>query len=231
MSLTLGSERARHHRRPLRVTVATRRVGDAPARRLFPAPSDVPGHHMAVETEGGSAGRRCQTPTMIVVQGVFRVHEAERERYLAESAETQRISRSEPGCLEYVLAADPLDAQRVVLSERWSSPRRARCPHPSARGSSCSSRSRRRDAGGCAEPRDRLLRGEPDRRHVTSARPRCGARTAAEPECICSVVPAVGAPMRQTAASTATPALPYRPYSPLASRALRIFDHRFQTRG
>ena len=58
---------------------------------------------------------------MIVVQGVFRVHEAERERYLAESAETQRISRSEPGCLEYVLAADPLDAQRVVLSERWSS--------------------------------------------------------------------------------------------------------------
>ena len=48
---------------------------------------------------------------MIVVQGVFRVHEAERERYLAESAETQRISRSEPGCLEYVLAADPLDAR------------------------------------------------------------------------------------------------------------------------
>ena len=58
---------------------------------------------------------------MIVVQGVFRVPEADREQYLAESAETQRISRSEPGCLEYVLAADPLDAERVVLSERWSS--------------------------------------------------------------------------------------------------------------
>jgi quinol monooxygenase YgiN len=58
---------------------------------------------------------------MIVVQGVFRVREADRERYLAESAETQRISRAEPGCLEYVLAADPLDADRVVLSERWSS--------------------------------------------------------------------------------------------------------------
>ena len=58
---------------------------------------------------------------MIVVQGVFRVREADRERYLAESAETQRISRAEPGCLEYVLAADPLDAERVVLSERWSS--------------------------------------------------------------------------------------------------------------
>ena len=58
---------------------------------------------------------------MIVVQGVFRLREADREKYLAESAETQRISRAEPGCLEYVLAADPLDAERVVLSERWSS--------------------------------------------------------------------------------------------------------------
>jgi quinol monooxygenase YgiN len=58
---------------------------------------------------------------MIIVQGVFRVREADREQYLTESAETQRISRTEPGCLEYVLAADPLDAARVVLSERWAS--------------------------------------------------------------------------------------------------------------
>ena len=58
---------------------------------------------------------------MIVVQGVFQVRAADREQYLADSAETQRISRAEPGCLEYVLAADPLDTERVVLSERWSS--------------------------------------------------------------------------------------------------------------
>jgi quinol monooxygenase YgiN len=58
---------------------------------------------------------------MIVVQGVFRVREADREQYLTESAETQRISRAEPGCLEYVVAADPVDAARVVLSERWAS--------------------------------------------------------------------------------------------------------------
>jgi quinol monooxygenase YgiN len=57
---------------------------------------------------------------MIIVQGVFRFHAADRERYLAESLETQRISRGESGCLEYVLAADPLDPERVVLSERWS---------------------------------------------------------------------------------------------------------------
>ena len=56
---------------------------------------------------------------MIIVQGVFRVAAENREQYLAESLETQRISRGEQGCIEYVLAADPLEADRVVLSERW----------------------------------------------------------------------------------------------------------------
>jgi quinol monooxygenase YgiN len=57
---------------------------------------------------------------MIIVQGVFRVTADDRERYLAESLETQRVSRGERGCIEYVVAADPLDPQRVVLSERWA---------------------------------------------------------------------------------------------------------------
>lgn len=58
---------------------------------------------------------------MIVVLGAFRVSAADREQYLAESLENQRISRAEPGCLEYALAPDPLDPERVVLSERWAS--------------------------------------------------------------------------------------------------------------
>jgi quinol monooxygenase YgiN len=56
---------------------------------------------------------------MIIVQGRFRVAPEDREQYLADSGETQRISRSEQGCIEYVIAADPLEADRVVLSERW----------------------------------------------------------------------------------------------------------------
>ena len=56
---------------------------------------------------------------MIIVQGVFRIAPEDRERYLADSLETQRISRGERGCIEYVFAADPLEADRVVLSERW----------------------------------------------------------------------------------------------------------------
>ncbi len=60
-----------------------------------------------------------ETRRMIVVQGVFRIAEEDCEQYLAESLETQRISRSEPGCLEYVIAADPHEPSRLVLSERW----------------------------------------------------------------------------------------------------------------
>jgi quinol monooxygenase YgiN len=57
---------------------------------------------------------------MVIVQGVFRVAPDARDAYLAESVETMRTSRSEHGCLEYVLAADPVEPDRVVLSERWA---------------------------------------------------------------------------------------------------------------
>ena len=35
------------------------------------------------------------------------------------AAPPMRISRAEPGNLEYVIAADPIEADRVILSERW----------------------------------------------------------------------------------------------------------------
>lgn len=65
------------------------------------------------------AGDRCETGPMIIVQGVFEVEAGQREQYLAETLETQRISRSEDGCIEYVFAADPVKPGRVILSERW----------------------------------------------------------------------------------------------------------------
>ena len=58
---------------------------------------------------------------MVIVQGVFRVNPNERERFLAQSADNMRASRADKGCLEYVLAPDPLDPERVILSERWES--------------------------------------------------------------------------------------------------------------
>ena len=58
---------------------------------------------------------------IVIVQGVFTVDPSERDRFVEASMEGMRSSRSEAGCLEYVMAADPLDPERVVLSERWES--------------------------------------------------------------------------------------------------------------
>jgi quinol monooxygenase YgiN len=59
--------------------------------------------------------------TMVIVQGVFSVDSNDRDRFVQTSVEAMRSSREEAGCLEYVVAADPLDPERVVLSERWES--------------------------------------------------------------------------------------------------------------
>ena len=57
----------------------------------------------------------------VIVQGAFTLDPDERDRFVEASAESMRSSRQEAGCLEYVMAADPLDPERVVLSERWES--------------------------------------------------------------------------------------------------------------
>src|SRR3984957_21289030 len=58
---------------------------------------------------------------IVIVQGVFSVDPSERDRFVETSVEAMRSSRQEDGCLEYVIAADPLDPERAVLSERWES--------------------------------------------------------------------------------------------------------------
>ena len=57
----------------------------------------------------------------VIVQGTFSVDPSERDRFVETSMDAMRSSRQEEGCLEYVMAADPLDPERVVLSERWES--------------------------------------------------------------------------------------------------------------
>lgn len=58
---------------------------------------------------------------MVIVQGVFTLEPEERDRFVEASIEGMRSSRQEEGCLEYVMAADPLDRERAILSERWES--------------------------------------------------------------------------------------------------------------
>ncbi len=58
---------------------------------------------------------------IVIVQGVFTLDPNERDKFVETSVEGMRSSRQEEGCLEYVMAADPLDPERAVLSERWES--------------------------------------------------------------------------------------------------------------
>ena len=58
---------------------------------------------------------------MVIVGGRFEVNPQERDAFLAERHEIMRTSRGEDGCLEYTFAADPLEADRVILFERWES--------------------------------------------------------------------------------------------------------------
>ena len=57
----------------------------------------------------------------VIVQGAFSLDPNERDRFVEASVEGMRASREEEGCIEYVMAADPLDPGRVILSERWES--------------------------------------------------------------------------------------------------------------
>jgi quinol monooxygenase YgiN len=58
---------------------------------------------------------------MVIVGGTFEFDPNQREAFLDSRYEMMRTSRAEPGCLEYTFAADPIDATRVVLYERWAS--------------------------------------------------------------------------------------------------------------
>jgi quinol monooxygenase YgiN len=57
---------------------------------------------------------------MLIVAGSFDVDPAERDAFLAGRLDSMRATRDEPGCLEYVMSADPIEPNRVVLFERWA---------------------------------------------------------------------------------------------------------------
>ena len=58
---------------------------------------------------------------MIIVTGAFTLDPADRDAFVAGMAARLTSTRTEPGCLEYVIAADPADAGRAVLLEKWES--------------------------------------------------------------------------------------------------------------
>lgn len=60
----------------------------------------------------------------IIVAGWMDYEPADRDTMLAHLVEVGRRTREEePGCLDYAMTADPADARRIRVYERWVSQR------------------------------------------------------------------------------------------------------------
>ena len=62
-----------------------------------------------------------EAPFVIIVSGMLYVDAAVRDAYLADCLETIDLARAAPGCLDFHLAADPLEAERINVYEAWES--------------------------------------------------------------------------------------------------------------
>jgi quinol monooxygenase YgiN len=58
---------------------------------------------------------------MVIVAGTLEVDPAKRDTFLRDRETSIRTSRAEPGCITYVLSADPIEPGIVNVFERWES--------------------------------------------------------------------------------------------------------------
>jgi quinol monooxygenase YgiN len=58
---------------------------------------------------------------MIVVSGWLRVEPSDRDAYLAGSRAVIETARTTPGCVDFSLSADLVDADRINIFEQWDS--------------------------------------------------------------------------------------------------------------
>jgi quinol monooxygenase YgiN len=58
---------------------------------------------------------------VLIVAGTGYVDPATREELVESLAPALRRARTAPGCLDYVVAADPIEPDRVNIYERWES--------------------------------------------------------------------------------------------------------------
>lgn len=58
---------------------------------------------------------------MIIVAGFLRVDPDQRTSYLQDCEGVIRAGRSAPGCIDFHMSADPLEADRINIFEQWDS--------------------------------------------------------------------------------------------------------------
>ncbi|HEX4225301.1 MAG TPA: antibiotic biosynthesis monooxygenase family protein [Pseudonocardiaceae bacterium] len=56
---------------------------------------------------------------MVIVAGYLMVDPGQRESYLADCVAVVEQARQTPGCLDFSISADLLDAGRIAIFERW----------------------------------------------------------------------------------------------------------------
>ena len=59
--------------------------------------------------------------SMIIVSGRIYVRRGRRDAFLAASMEAVMAARRSSGCLDFVVAADPIEPDRVNVYEQWES--------------------------------------------------------------------------------------------------------------
>ena len=58
---------------------------------------------------------------VIIVSGRIFVKPGRRDAFVAASREAVEAARQAPGCLDFVVAADPIEAERINVYEQWES--------------------------------------------------------------------------------------------------------------
>jgi quinol monooxygenase YgiN len=58
---------------------------------------------------------------MIIVAGFLRLDPDQRTSYLDGCEGVIRAARSAPGCIDFHLSADPIEADRINIFEQWDS--------------------------------------------------------------------------------------------------------------
>jgi len=58
---------------------------------------------------------------MVIIVGTLKVDPAQRDAFVAGRIEAMKHSRAEEGCITYAITADPVEADTVIVTERWSS--------------------------------------------------------------------------------------------------------------
>jgi quinol monooxygenase YgiN len=69
-------------------------------------------HSVSIPTDGAS---------MIIVSGRISTKPGRRDAFVSASREAVVAARRAPGCVDFVVAADPIESERVNVYEQWES--------------------------------------------------------------------------------------------------------------